>query len=138
MRAHGTYRNSPAVSWRFWTPIPYGTRVIVEAALGEHQAAIRSLEQAYADHSVWLSWLEVEPAFDVLRSDTAFVSLLARIGFRDSRAATVSTLILDGVRIQVTDQEADRAFRRTTASRAADLEPFLRRMRRIKLDAIGR
>lgn len=43
-----------------------------------------------------------------------------------------------GRRLIVSDADADHAFLRTTLSRAADLEPFLRRMRRIKLGAITR
>jgi predicted nucleotidyltransferase len=35
------------------------------------------------------------------------------------------------------DRDADRAFARTTLSRAADLEPFLRRARRVKLTTLG-
>lgn len=43
-----------------------------------------------------------------------------------------------GRRIVLSDRDADHAFLRTTLSRAADLEPFLRRARRVKLAAIGR
>jgi predicted nucleotidyltransferase len=46
--------------------------------------------------------------------------------------------ILGGIQVHVRDRELDHAFRRTTMSRAADLEPFLRRARRVKLAAIGR
>jgi hypothetical protein len=43
-----------------------------------------------------------------------------------------------GRRVFCHDAEADHAFLRTALSRAADLEPFLRRTRRIKLAAIKR
>ena len=43
-----------------------------------------------------------------------------------------------GKRLIVRDPEADHAFLRTTLSRAADLEPFLRRTRRVKLAALAR
>jgi predicted nucleotidyltransferase len=43
-----------------------------------------------------------------------------------------------GVRIFCADAEADHAFVRDVQLRAADLEPFLRRTRRIKLDALAR
>jgi hypothetical protein len=36
------------------------------------------------------------------------------------------------------DQEADHAFVRDVQLRAADLEPFLRRARRVKLEALAR
>jgi hypothetical protein len=35
------------------------------------------------------------------------------------------------------DPEADHAFRRDSQLRAADLEPFLRRARALKLEALG-
>ena len=41
-------------------------------------------------------------------------------------------------RVFTADVEVDHAFRRTVLSRAADLEPFLRRTRRVKLQALGR
>jgi len=47
-------------------------------------------------------------------------------------------ILTEGRRIVLCDRDADHAFLRTTLSRAADLEPFLRRARRVKLAAIGR
>lgn len=43
-----------------------------------------------------------------------------------------------GRRVALLDGEADHAFLRTTLSRAADIEPFLRRTRRVKLAALAR
>jgi predicted nucleotidyltransferase len=47
-------------------------------------------------------------------------------------------IMCDGVRLLVTDREQDRHHLRVTLSRAADLVPFLRRTRAVKLDAISR
>jgi predicted nucleotidyltransferase len=47
-------------------------------------------------------------------------------------------VLTTGRRVFCRDPEADHAFLRTTLSRAADLEPFLRRTRRVKLAAIKR
>ena len=47
-------------------------------------------------------------------------------------------VMLDGSRVYCTDAAVDKAARRTAMLRAADLEPFLRRMRSIKLQAIAR
>lgn len=47
-------------------------------------------------------------------------------------------IVTGGLRILCTDREANHAFVRDIQLRAADLEPFLRRMRRLKLDAIER
>lgn len=43
-----------------------------------------------------------------------------------------------GRRVFCADVEADHAARRLALLRAADLEPFLRRARRVKLDALAR
>jgi len=47
-------------------------------------------------------------------------------------------IVTRGRRVHCLDPEADRAFVRDIQLRAADLEPFLRRMRRLKLDAVVR
>jgi len=46
-------------------------------------------------------------------------------------------IVTSGRRVFSAADEADRDFVRDTQLRAADLEPFLRRTRRLKLDAIG-
>ena len=47
-------------------------------------------------------------------------------------------IVTTGRRVFCRDAEADHAFVRDVQLRAADLEPFLRRARRIKLDALTR
>lgn len=47
-------------------------------------------------------------------------------------------IVLDGELLFAVDREAARAFSRDVQLRAADLEPFLRRTRRRKLEAIAR
>jgi len=47
-------------------------------------------------------------------------------------------VVTHGLRVFVSDSELDHAFVRDVQLRAADLDPWLRRMRRIKLDAIRR
>jgi len=47
-------------------------------------------------------------------------------------------VVTRGVRVLVRDLEADHAFVRDVQLRAADLDLFLRRMRRIKLEAMAR
>jgi predicted nucleotidyltransferase len=47
-------------------------------------------------------------------------------------------IVTQGRRVFCADPAADHAFVRDVQLRAADLAPFLRRMRRIKLDAIAR
>lgn len=47
-------------------------------------------------------------------------------------------IVTGGRRIYCSDPEADHAYVRDVQLRAADLEPFLRRARQVKLDAISR
>lgn len=47
-------------------------------------------------------------------------------------------IVTEGRRVFCADPEADLAFVRDVQLRAADLEPFLRRMRRLKLDGLAR
>ncbi len=48
------------------------------------------------------------------------------------------TVVTRGVLVYSADAEAEHAYRRDIQLRAADLDPFLRRMRRIKLEALRR
>lgn len=57
---------------------PYELAVI-HVALNEHQYAFDYLDQAFDDHSVWLSWLEVDPRLDTIRSDVRFGRMLQRL-----------------------------------------------------------
>ena len=47
-------------------------------------------------------------------------------------------IITDGIRVFCADKNLDHAFVRDVQLRAADLKPFLERMRRIKLEAMKR
>jgi hypothetical protein len=47
-------------------------------------------------------------------------------------------IVTRGRRLVCSDEEADHAFVRDAQLRAADLEPFLRRTRRLKLEALAR
>ena len=47
-------------------------------------------------------------------------------------------IVLEGRRVFCADPEADHAYRRDVQLRAADLEPFLRRTRRLKLESLAR
>lgn len=56
----------------------------------------------------------------------------------DAPPHLVRRVLMDGTRVFCANPEQDHAARRTALLRAADLEPFLRRMRAIKLRAIAR
>jgi len=57
---------------------PYEVAVI-HAALNNVDSAFACLERAFEDRSVWLSWLDVDPRLDALRTDARFANLLARV-----------------------------------------------------------
>ncbi|OLC52258.1 MAG: hypothetical protein AUH43_00485 [Acidobacteria bacterium 13_1_40CM_65_14] len=56
----------------------------------------------------------------------------------DAPPSLARAIITRGRRVFCRNLEADHEFVRTTLLRAADLEPWLRRMRRIKLEAVRR
>jgi TolB-like protein/DNA-binding winged helix-turn-helix (wHTH) protein/Tfp pilus assembly protein PilF len=54
--------------------------VILYARLEEKQKALKSLEQSYSERQLRITELGIEPAFDPLRSDPRFQTLLRRVG----------------------------------------------------------
>ncbi|HEX8096680.1 MAG TPA: tetratricopeptide repeat protein, partial [Pyrinomonadaceae bacterium] len=58
---------------------PFGL-AILQAALGEREQALASLERAYAAHDQQLVWLGVEDGLDPLRPDPRFQDLMRRVG----------------------------------------------------------
>jgi hypothetical protein len=56
----------------------------------------------------------------------------------DAPPHLVRRIMTDGRRLMVTNSVLDHAHLRTTLSRAADLEPFLRRSRATKLASLVR
>jgi len=57
----------------------YGTAILY-ARLGEMDRAIESLELAFTQRQAAMTEIAIEPAFDPLRSDARFVTLLRRVG----------------------------------------------------------
>jgi DNA-binding winged helix-turn-helix (wHTH) protein/Tfp pilus assembly protein PilF len=57
--------------------------------IGNKDEALADLEKAYAEHSMILATLKVEPAFDPLRSDPRFEDLLHRVGLDDRETANL-------------------------------------------------
>jgi TolB-like protein/DNA-binding winged helix-turn-helix (wHTH) protein/Tfp pilus assembly protein PilF len=61
---------------------PFGT-AILSAQLGEKSKALDALEKAYGQRSLAMTELAIEPAFDSLRPDPRFQSLLHRTGLEN-------------------------------------------------------
>ena len=60
----------------FLDPYPLA---FVYVGLGENDEAIKSLQEAYQARSTWMPWINVEPKFDALRSDSRFQDLIRRL-----------------------------------------------------------
>jgi thiamine kinase-like enzyme len=43
--------------------------------------ALQSLQKAYTDHEVEMTWLKVDPLFKPLHGDPRFENLLRKVGF---------------------------------------------------------
>jgi tetratricopeptide (TPR) repeat protein len=55
--------------------------------ISNKEEALADLERAYAEHSMFIVTLKVEPALDPLRSDPRFQDLLHRVGLDDIETA---------------------------------------------------
>jgi len=75
----GFYRKS--LNWRGGsTPLSETFRAQLYARVGDLDHAIESLEHAYQKREGALAWVNVEPSFEVLRSDARFQQIAARVG----------------------------------------------------------
>jgi hypothetical protein len=54
-------------------------QALVYMGLGDRTRAFTFLEKSYAERSVWMTALDIEPEFDLLRSDRRFEGLLTRV-----------------------------------------------------------
>jgi tetratricopeptide (TPR) repeat protein len=52
---------------------------LVQVGLGDRDEAIASLEQGYANRDQWIMYLNVDPRWDILRSDPRFRDLVRRV-----------------------------------------------------------
>src|SRR5713101_2174936 len=59
--------------------VPAYGRVVIHAALGDHEKALTWLEKAYEERS-FLVYLKVDPAFDALREEERFVTIQEKMG----------------------------------------------------------
>jgi predicted nucleotidyltransferase len=120
---------------------------VVSVYLFGSQAAGRAHRESDVDVAVLLRW-DVYPTsrerFEArLRLITDFATALGRhdvdlVVLNDAPPLLGRHVVTTGRRLLCTDSEADHAYVRDVQLRAADLEPWLQRMARIKLDALRR
>jgi len=78
VKARGLLRRLQAAAKRkYVSPCDHA---LVHAGFGELKETLKYLERALEERSIWLGYLNVEPAFDALRGHRQFQSLLKRIG----------------------------------------------------------
>jgi serine/threonine-protein kinase len=65
---------------RYITPLDFAA---IYVQLGETETALDWLEKAVDDHSMYVTFLKVRPAWDPLRSNPRYKQLLRRIGLRE-------------------------------------------------------
>ncbi len=65
--------------------VPAEYRALVHLGLGENEAALRALEEAYRNRSGAMVYLNVEPMLDPLRADPLFQDLVRRVGLAPAR-----------------------------------------------------
>ena len=57
-----------------------GELAVLYVGLGDKEAALESLEKAYAAHDLQLQYLKVDASYDPLRDDPRFQDLVRRVG----------------------------------------------------------
>ena len=122
-------------------------RGLVSAYLFGGHAAGRAHRESDVDVAVLLDW-DVHPTVRARFDERLRLSALLASAQRTDRIDLVVLndvpahlgrhIITAGRQIFCSDPERDHAFVRDVQLRAADLEPFLRRTRQVKLDAIRR
>jgi uncharacterized protein len=117
----------------------------VSAYLFGSRAGGRSHRESDLDVGVLLS-RDVDPATRFAERVRLAGRLPGLVGIRDVDVVILNDapphlarhVVLDGIRVSCSDPEGDHAFRRDVQLRAADLAPFLKRTRAVKLEALAR
>ena len=93
-----------------------------------HRALFPTPRERFAERVRYTSWL-----IGVLGVNEVDVVIL-----NDAPPELGRRIVIEGQRLYCADRQLDRAFVRDVQLRAADLEPFLRRTRQVKLHALKR
>lgn len=73
------------------TFIPAFGLAMVHTGLGNKEEAIKWLERAYDERSLWMVYLNVDPVFDSLREEPEFEKLLLKMNFPQAAIASEAT-----------------------------------------------
>jgi predicted nucleotidyltransferase len=120
---------------------------LVSAYLFGSHAAGRAHRDSDVDVGVLLDWAAFPTARERFEARVRLTSdLIAGLGrsrvdvavLNDAPPGLGRRIVTEGRRVYCADPGADQAYVRDVQLRAADLEPFLRHMRRIKLGALAR
>jgi predicted nucleotidyltransferase len=119
---------------------------VVSAYLFGSVAEGRAHRESDLDVGVLLDWRTYPSAADRFDARLRLIGGLRSAARRDvdlvvlndAPPQLVRHIMTRGRRLVVFDAEADHDARRTALLRAADIEPFLQRARRVKLAAFGR
>jgi predicted nucleotidyltransferase len=124
-----------------------GPECVASAYLFGSEAAGRAHRESDVDVGVLLDWARCEdrPRRAELREHmiSDLVHVLDRnevdlVILNDSPPELGRAIVTKGVRVFLGHREADHAYVRDVQLRAADMVPWMRRMRRLKLEAIRR
>jgi predicted nucleotidyltransferase len=120
---------------------------VASAYLFGSHAAGRAHRESDVDVGVLLQW-ERHPTrsdrFDMrIRLGSDLISVLHHnevdvVILNDAPPLLGRKIIYDGARVFLGDPEADHAYVRDVQIRAADLEPWLKRLRKLRLEALAR
>ena len=120
---------------------------VVSAYLFGSEAEHRAHEESDVDVGVLLDWTVCPDARTRFEARLNAIAELSRglagrevdvVILNDAPPQFGRRIVTQGRRVFCTDPALDHAFVRDVQLRAADLEPFLRRMRALKLGSIGR
>ncbi len=120
---------------------------VVAAWLFGSHAEDRAHRESDVDVGVLLRWAVLATTRDRFEEGLRLAGALAGIVghprvdlvvLNDAPAGLAARVVTRGHPLCMVDRPAEHAFRRDVQLRAADLEPFLRRTRAIKLQALGR
>jgi len=69
------------------TYIPPVQRAFIHLGIHEYDQAIELLEQAYAEKSWFIIFIQIEPWYDPIRQDPRFIEIMKKMGFPDPDTA---------------------------------------------------